>query len=326
MRDESTLVLCSIGMGHAGCVMSPHLFSAVLEWAMRDWKAHGRGLGIVLQENQNPLVDLTFADDVLMFAASVEQSLDMLRCLVDALRKVGPILNVSKTKLLTTQAQPPDHLWLDVQTKIDVLLTSHRWLGCCLGLPEDQDVDVELHLTAPACAFWAYKWILCDKHVPVELRIEYFEAVVTPVACFGAGHRKIYQHQLHKFDVEWRRLLRTLLGPPPGLDWNMPWHQILHSWNRRVLDFSSETFQLQSWSETCLRQYWKFASGVASLPSSTWVRRALEWFPAGTPPITWCTQLESFVRVMGWEDWTAYAQHSRDWQHACDAFVNIAKQ
>ena len=248
---------------------------------MRDWKAHGHGLGIVLQENQNPLVDLRFADDILMFAASVEESLDMLRSLVDALRNAGLILNVSKTKLLTTQAQPPDHVLLDVQTKIDVIRTSHKWLGYCLCLPEDQDADVEPHLSAAARAFWANKWILCDEHVPIKLRIKYFEAVVTPVACLGAGHRKIYQHQLHKFDVEWRRLLRTLLGPPPGLDWNMPWHQILHSWNRRDLDFS-ERFHLQSWFETCLRQYWKFASYVASLPSRTWVRRALEWFPTGT--------------------------------------------
>ena len=87
-----------------GCVMSPHLFCAVLEWAMRDWKAHGHGLGIVLHENQNPLVDLSFADDILMFAASVEQSPDMLRSLVDALRNAGLILNVSKTKLLVDNA------------------------------------------------------------------------------------------------------------------------------------------------------------------------------------------------------------------------------
>ena len=46
----------------------------------------------------------------------------------------------------------------------------------------------------------------------------------------------------------------------------------------------------------------------------------------GRPPNTWCTQLEAFARVMGWEDWTTYAQHSRNWQHACDAFVNFAKQ
>ena len=46
---------------------------------MRDWKAHGHGLGVVLQANQNPLVDLRFADDILLFAFSGEQSMDMLR-------------------------------------------------------------------------------------------------------------------------------------------------------------------------------------------------------------------------------------------------------
>ena len=97
---------------------------------MRDRKAHGHGVGIVLQENQNPLVDLRFADDILIFAASSEQSLDMLRSLVDALRNVGLLLHVLRTKLLTTQAQPPDHVWLDMHTKIDVVRTSHIWLGC----------------------------------------------------------------------------------------------------------------------------------------------------------------------------------------------------
>ena len=104
-----------------GCVLSPHLFCAVLEWAMCDWKALGHGLGSVLQSNQNPLVDLRFADDILMIAFSIEQSMDMLRSLVDALRNVGFILNVSKTKLLTTQAQPTEHVWVDLQTKIDII-------------------------------------------------------------------------------------------------------------------------------------------------------------------------------------------------------------
>ena len=60
------------------------------------------------------LVDLKFADDIMMFAFSIELSMDMLRSLVGALRNVGPILNVSKAKLLTTQAQPPEHVWVDL--------------------------------------------------------------------------------------------------------------------------------------------------------------------------------------------------------------------
>ena len=73
------------------CVMSPHLFCAVLGWAMRDWKAHGHGLGLVLQANQNPVVDLRIADDILMFPffSRTEQPMDMLRSLVGALRNLG---------------------------------------------------------------------------------------------------------------------------------------------------------------------------------------------------------------------------------------------
>ena len=105
--------------------------------------------------------------------------------------------------MLTTQAQPPDHVWLDVQTKIDVIRTSHKWLGCCLCLPEDQDADVELHLSAAARAFWANKCILCDKHVPIELR------------CFGAGHRDIYQHQL-QIRCGMATIATYVVGSPAG--------------------------------------------------------------------------------------------------------------
>ena len=160
----------------------------------------------------------------------------MLRSLVACLRQVGLVLNASKTTLMTTQAQPPDRVWLHADIYIDVVhgSSSHKWLGCQLSMDGDQTADFEFHLHAAARAFWANKWILCDKHVPLSLRVKFFEAVVTPVACFGAGHRKISQPHLRKFDSEWRRLLRSMVGPPSGLDWSMPWHEVLHSWNQYV--------------------------------------------------------------------------------------------
>ena len=97
----------------------------MLEWATRDWKAHGHGLGIVRQANTNALVDVRFADDILMFEFSIEEPMDMLRSVLGA-----------------------------------------------------------------------------------------------PYECVPYPDR----------DVEWQLLLRILPGP----DWSMPWHRILHSWNRRV--------------------------------------------------------------------------------------------
>ena len=51
--------------------------------------------------------------------------------------------------------------------------------------------------------------------------------VLSCSAC--SGHRKIYQRHLVKLDVDRGRLLRTMFGPPPEMDWNLPWREILHA-------------------------------------------------------------------------------------------------
>ena len=131
---------------------------------------------------------------------------------------------------------------------------------------------MEYHLQAASRAFWVNKWVLCDKPIRIGLRIEYFDAVVSPMACLGSGHRKVYQ--CHMMDVEWRRLLHTLCGPPPGLDWSRPWHEILHHWNLRVRQISA-SFHMQSWSCKCPHLHWNFAHYIGRLPANRWVRCAL---------------------------------------------------
>ena len=91
--------------------------------------------------------------------------MDTLRSLGGALRNVGLIMNVSETKLSTTQAQPPEHVWLDLQTKIDVIRTFHTWLRWRPCLSGGQGADINFHLSAAACAFWA---TTCDKHAPID--------------------------------------------------------------------------------------------------------------------------------------------------------------
>ena len=49
-------------------------------------------------------------------------------------------------------------------------------------------------------AFQANKWILCDKNVSIGVRLKFFDAMVTSVVCFAAGHRKMYVGELRKLD------------------------------------------------------------------------------------------------------------------------------
>jgi len=136
--------------------------------------------------------------------------------------------------------------------------------------------DLDFHLQNASKAFWKHKWVLCDKNVSLAHRLEFFQAVVSPVACFASGHRAVHTQHLHKMDVEFRRLLRRLVGPPGGVDWSLPWHQILHSWNERVRH-CCERFGIETWSTQCWRHYWRLASYIALLPSHRWVKRVLQW-------------------------------------------------
>ena len=57
-----------------GCVLSPRPFCSVLQWAMQDWRAwaEGNGWGIDFHDGYPPLLDLRFADDILIFSDSAE--------------------------------------------------------------------------------------------------------------------------------------------------------------------------------------------------------------------------------------------------------------
>ena len=50
---------------------------------------------------------------------------------------------------------------------------------------------------------------------------------------FATGHRKIYTNALRNFDVHCRKLFGRVLGPRADIDWNQPWHTILHAWHTR---------------------------------------------------------------------------------------------
>ena len=65
-----------------GCVLSPRLFSATLEWALRSWKNASQGAGIDLGDGLPNLMELRFADDILLFANSGPEAAQLLDKLI----------------------------------------------------------------------------------------------------------------------------------------------------------------------------------------------------------------------------------------------------
>ena len=58
--------------------------------------------------------------------------------------------------------------------------------------------------------------------------------MVSSVACFRTGHRAIYNSQFATLGAQLWKLCRSIVGPPPEVDWNAAWGAVLDIWNERV--------------------------------------------------------------------------------------------
>ena len=75
-----------------GCVLSPCLFRSVLQWAMQDYRAWAEGNGWVIDFHDGylPLLDLRFADDLLLiFSDSAEGVASLLDALISTLDRTS---------------------------------------------------------------------------------------------------------------------------------------------------------------------------------------------------------------------------------------------
>ena len=208
------------GVRH-GCVLSPRLFSAVLQWAMKNWRRDASSKGFDLGDGQPALLDLRFADDILLFAKSHAETVLLLHDLVTALSQVGLILNATKTVVLTNEAQPPQNFQLPSGEKIAILEhnSGQKWLGCILTAQSSKLHHGDV-LQQASKAFFAIRWILTDHQVSIATNLTYFHKVVGTVACFAAGHRALYKNDkllnslhffLRAFLTAERSVARTVL-------------------------------------------------------------------------------------------------------------------
>jgi Reverse transcriptase (RNA-dependent DNA polymerase) len=215
-----------------GCVHSPRLFAAVLESALGSWHRQVAHLGFDLQDGGPNLLELRFADDILLFAATANEASFLLDSLVRALAVVGLILNADKTYALTNETLAPLTISTPDGLTVNVLSgdSAHKWLGCyiCMEPSGLQQADVSHHLQSATRAFYSCRHILCNHACSIRLRLRYFHATITQIACFGAGARTPRRADMEAMDVVWRQLLRQVVGPPPSMDWTLPWNVILH--------------------------------------------------------------------------------------------------
>ena len=276
-------------------------------------------------------MEFRFADDILIFAQSRVEAGNLFDALVKQLDRVGLLLNLEKTIVITNEAQPPQTITTTGGMILRVLPrdAGQKWLGNMLTSSGSklQDVDLHYHLQQASKAFHMNRWILQDRNVSIVKRLRYFDPVVSSVACFAGGHRTMYNRHLERLDTHFRKLCRSIVGPPPGTAWTLQWHEVLHQWNVRVNIFIDRA-NIKTWSHICCLSYWRLAQHIATLPPERWVRRTLGWclpgtYRTGRPHFHWESKLQSYCRYKGLGPWTDAAMNRKLWDQRCESFIEF---
>eukprot|EP00435_Cladocopium_sp_Y103_P027156 s884_g6.t1 len=232
-----------------GDVISPLLFNAGLEYAVRKWKRtfgnHGLQIGAVER-----LTNIRYADDIMIYAKSMEEFVNMLELLLPERASVGIELNALKTKILTNENLKKP-CFAEVAGEIIEILygeNQHKYLGKMLtgDMTLRTNVEFEHRLHAAWANFQKYKQIILNKHVSLKLRLNFFDHVVSPTAMFGIATLPLTKVQIQKLDVVQRRMLRSIVGW--GRMTDESWQDTMRRMNSR-LDFAVTLHPVRKWLE-----------------------------------------------------------------------------
>ena len=86
-----------------GDVLSPLLFNAGLEHAMKKWELRVQHCGLHCGPNEL-FTNVRYGDDLMLYARSDTDLASRMECLVEEFAAAGLNLNTSKTKILTTES------------------------------------------------------------------------------------------------------------------------------------------------------------------------------------------------------------------------------
>ena len=114
------------------CFEPSPLLRGVTVCYARKWRLKVGDLGFDLSDGLPHLIDLRFADDLLLFARSALEVGRLFDSLVAELSEVGLLLNDDQTVVLTSQSQTPSTITTEHGITLRVLPgnVAQKWLGC----------------------------------------------------------------------------------------------------------------------------------------------------------------------------------------------------
>ena len=158
-----------------GDILSVLLFNAVLDFAFNKWKCKLSSHGWKLDDSDDRLTNIRFADDILMLSKSKEELCEMMTLLLDELADVGLEVN-KKTKLLTTESchfKEGTSSVVNIKGNYFHLLGNHEWhkyLGkyLCFSSKLRRGIEIDHRIANAWAQFNKRRFIFLNKNLSLK--------------------------------------------------------------------------------------------------------------------------------------------------------------
>ena len=294
-----------------GDPLSTLLFNAVVEDMFRDvrekWSKQKFGIEMSIGGEQY-LQSLSFADDVLLAAASSKQITAMLEDVRAAAAERGLTIHPDKTKVLTNASKfrrtrllrelPFDGKSVEVLGFQDAA----KYLGCKFSFHDRNEKELSHRISAAWAAFSSHKVELTNKRYPLRHRLRLFNATVGATVLYACECwtlrldqqrrlRKVQRCMLRMVIGAKRRILKEFEGASSesvseeaGEDDDgdeallEPWPDFLTR-TARLAEEKLEDAGQAEWLELWRRRQWKWAARLVVSEQHIWACKTLLWDP-----------------------------------------------
>ena len=191
-----------------GCPISPFLFNFIID-AIMDCTLSGlQNVGIEVSPGGR-LVDLDYADDIVMLFDNFEGAQATMNRLVEVVPSFGMQFAPSKCKVLL-QDYPLPHTNLTLQGQVIEVVDSFTYLGSCITSSSSAAEDITARIAKARLAFLNLRHLWRQKGLPLRLKGRVYSATVRAVLLYASETWPLRVEDLRRLQTFDHRCLRSI--------------------------------------------------------------------------------------------------------------------
>ena len=293
-----------------GCLLSPLIFSLVIDWIMRSAMNSSHGIQWTLVQK---LCDLDFADDISLLTHTLHHMQEQTDNLRMVAMKTGLEINTDKTKTMRANTNNKDALRLREENIEDV--NKFTYLGSVVNKTGGTDDDIKSRIAKARFAFTTLKPIWRSNNIRLHTKIRLFNTNVKAVLMYGSETWRLTKGLENKLQVFINTCLRQIL--------HIRWPDKITNdelWNRTGQEQIGTTIRSRKW---------KWIGHTLRRGPKNIAKQALDWNPQGKrkrgrPITTWRRTLLNELKPtkMSWGEAKKKAQDRSQWRSAIRALCS----